>query len=70
MGGHGAPDDLQKGYEIQVWLATSNEEKVKVSGRYFFHQKERPHNPEADDIQLQERFLHLCEEITSVPFPG
>ena len=64
MGGRGAPDNLQKGYETQVWLAVSNDEKATVSGRYFFHQKERHHNHEADDIQLQERFLELCEEIT------
>lgn len=66
MGGRGAPDDLQKGYKTQVWLAVSNDEKAKVSGRYFFHQKERYHNPEADNVQLQERFLNLCEEITGV----
>ena len=66
MGGHGAPDDLQKGYGTQVWLAVSNDEKAKVRGRYFFHQKERHHNPEADNVQLQERFLNLCEEITGV----
>ena len=68
MGGRGAPDDLQKGFETQVWLAVSNDEKAKVSGRYFFHQKERHHNHEADDVQLQERFLNLCEEITGVSF--
>lgn len=66
MGGRGAPDDLQKGYGTQVWLAVSNDEKAKVRGRYFFHQKERHHNPEADNVQLQERFLNLCEEITGV----
>lgn len=69
MGGRGAPDDLRKGYETQVWLAVSNDEKAKVSGRYFFHQKERRHNPEADDVLLQERFLDLCKEITDVSFP-
>lgn len=69
MGGRGAPDNLQKGYETQVWLATSNEEKAKVSGRYFFHQKEKHHNPEADDTLLQEKFLSLCKEITGVSFP-
>jgi NAD(P)-dependent dehydrogenase (short-subunit alcohol dehydrogenase family) len=69
MGGHGAPDDLQKGYKTQVWLAVSNDEEARVSGRYFFHQKERPYNREADDIQLQERFLNLCQEITGVSFP-
>jgi NAD(P)-dependent dehydrogenase (short-subunit alcohol dehydrogenase family) len=70
MGGKGAPGDLQKGYETQVWLAASNDEKAKVSGHYFFHQKESRHNPEADDILLQERFLSLCKEITGVSFPA
>lgn len=69
MGGRGAPDDLQKGYETQLLLAVSNEDKAKVSGRYFFHQKERRHNPEADDVLLQEKFLSVCEEITGVSFP-
>lgn len=69
MGGRGAPDNLQKGYETQVWLAVSNDEKAKVSGHYFFHQKQKHHNAEADDIRLQEQFLNLCEEITGVSFP-
>jgi NAD(P)-dependent dehydrogenase (short-subunit alcohol dehydrogenase family) len=69
MGGQGAPDDLQKGYETQVWLAVSNERRAKVSGRYFYHRKESRHNPEADDALLQERFLSLCQEITGASFP-
>jgi NAD(P)-dependent dehydrogenase (short-subunit alcohol dehydrogenase family) len=68
MGGKSAPDDLQKGYETQVWLAVSNDAKAKVSGRYFHHKKESPHNPDADEVELQERFLSLCEEITGVSF--
>jgi hypothetical protein len=59
----------QKGYETQVWLATSNDEKAKVSGRNFFHQKEKRHNPAADDALLQDRFLNLCQEITNISFP-
>lgn len=70
MGGQGAPDNLQKGYETQVWLAASDDEKAKVSGRYFYHQKESRHNPEADDAALQERFLGLCQEITGASFPN
>jgi NAD(P)-dependent dehydrogenase (short-subunit alcohol dehydrogenase family) len=66
MGGKGAPDDLQKGYETQVWLAASDERPAKVSGRYFHHQKESRHSPEVDDVELQERFLGLCQEITGV----
>jgi NAD(P)-dependent dehydrogenase (short-subunit alcohol dehydrogenase family) len=69
MGGRGAPDDLQKGYETQVWLAVSSDEKAKVSGRYFHHQEESRHNPEADDVARQERFLFVCKEISGVSFP-
>jgi NAD(P)-dependent dehydrogenase (short-subunit alcohol dehydrogenase family) len=69
MGGRNAPDDLQKGYETQVWLAVSDDDQAKGSGRYFFHQKERHCNPEAKNVPLQEKFLTLCEEITGVSFP-
>ena len=69
MGGQGAPDDLQKGYETQVWLASSNDAKAKVSGCYFHHQKETRYNHIADDVPLQEKFLSLCKEITGVSFP-
>ncbi|HEY0376938.1 MAG TPA: SDR family NAD(P)-dependent oxidoreductase [Pyrinomonadaceae bacterium] len=69
MGGQGAPDDLQKGYETQVWLAVSDDEKARVSGRYFYHRKESRHNPEADDALLQESFLSLCQEMTGASFP-
>jgi hypothetical protein len=68
MGGPGAPDSLESGYQNQVWLAVSNDEGAKVSGRYFYHQKEIRYNPEADNILKQERLLSLCEEITGVPF--
>lgn len=68
MGGKGAPGNLQKGYETQVWLAASNDENAKVSGRYFFHQKESRHNAEADDVRLQEELLNLCKEITGISF--
>jgi NAD(P)-dependent dehydrogenase (short-subunit alcohol dehydrogenase family) len=69
MGGKGAPDDLQKGYETQTWLAVSDDHNVKVSGKYFYHKKERRYNPEADDTGLRERFLSLCQEVTGVAFP-
>ncbi len=69
MGGQGATDDLQKGFETQVWLSVSNEEKAKVSGRYHYHQKEKPYSKSADNIDLQDKFLAVCEEITGVSFP-
>lgn len=69
MGGHGAPDDLQQGYETQTWLAVSNERSARVSGRYFYHRRERRANPQASDVMLQERLLSLCSDITGVPLP-
>jgi len=69
MGGQGATDDLQKGYQTQVWLAVSNDNRAKVSGRYFYHQEESRHNPEADEVELQERLLNSCREISGVSFP-
>src|SRR5437868_8530543 len=68
MGGPGAPDDLTKGYETHVWLAVRYDEKARVRELYFHHKKETGHNPEADDVQLQDRFLNLCREITGVSF--
>jgi NAD(P)-dependent dehydrogenase (short-subunit alcohol dehydrogenase family) len=70
MGGSAAPDSLESGYQTQSWLAVSNDEKAKVSGRFFYHQYEITSKSEADDIQLQERFLALCGEITGVSFPN
>ncbi|HEY9487323.1 MAG TPA: SDR family NAD(P)-dependent oxidoreductase [Chryseosolibacter sp.] len=70
MGGKGAPDGLQEGYETQVWLAVSNDAKASVSGRYFHHQKEEPHNPAAINVTVQENFLELCQDITGVSFPN
>lgn len=69
MGGSGAPDNLQKGYETQVWLAVSNDQKAKVNGRYFYHKKETSCHPIADEISIQEKFLAACEQVTGLNFP-
>ena len=69
MGGRGAPDDLQKGYKTQTWLAVSNDSRATVSGHYFHHRTESRCNPQANDVMLQEGFLSLCRDITGIPFP-
>lgn len=69
MGGRNAPDNLQKGFETQAWLAVSEDQKAKVSGRYFFHKKERSYNTFADDEALQEELLTAFETVTGVSFP-
>jgi hypothetical protein len=48
----------------------SNDKEAKVSGRYFYHMREKPFLPEAGDPMVQERILALCEEISGVSFPA
>ena len=68
MGGAGAPDNLEKGFKTQVWLAVSNDSEAKASGYYFHHQKKAHYLPAAKDSSIQEQFLALCEQITGVRF--
>jgi NAD(P)-dependent dehydrogenase (short-subunit alcohol dehydrogenase family) len=65
MGGAGAPDNLQQGFQTQTWLA----EGANVSGKYFYHMKEARYNPDADDLNKQEQFLQRCADITGITFP-
>lgn len=66
MGGVGAPDDLDKGYQTQVWLAISDDPSALVSGQYFHHQKPARYNRVADHMQLQDELLWNCERMTGV----
>jgi NAD(P)-dependent dehydrogenase (short-subunit alcohol dehydrogenase family) len=68
MGGRGAPDDLEKGFQTQVWLAVSNDREAMVSGCYFHHKRQTHFLPAANDPSIQEKFLAQCESITGVRF--
>ncbi|MBN1411093.1 MAG: SDR family NAD(P)-dependent oxidoreductase [Spirochaetales bacterium] len=70
MGGAGAPDDLEKGYRTQSWLAVSEDKDAQVTGCYFFHKKQKNYLPVAGELRVQEEFLSACEQITGVSFPG
>jgi NAD(P)-dependent dehydrogenase (short-subunit alcohol dehydrogenase family) len=70
MGGRSAPDNLEKGAETQAWLAVSNDKEAKVSGRYFYHMREKQFQRDAGDLVMQEKFLTLCEDISGVIFPS
>jgi NAD(P)-dependent dehydrogenase (short-subunit alcohol dehydrogenase family) len=69
MGGKGAPDNLEEGAETQAWLAVSNDREAKVSGRYFYHMREKYFLPQTADPVLQDKFLDLCGQITGIAFP-
>lgn len=69
MGGAGAPDNLEKGYQTQIWLATSDDPKAKVTGQYFFHHRARHFMLAANDVNIQNELLKVCESFTGVRFP-
>jgi NAD(P)-dependent dehydrogenase (short-subunit alcohol dehydrogenase family) len=69
MGGKSAPDNLEKGYQTQTWLATSDEPGAKVTGHYFFHLRPRHFVPEASKPTIQNEFLKICNRFTGVSFP-
>jgi NAD(P)-dependent dehydrogenase (short-subunit alcohol dehydrogenase family) len=66
LGGPNATDELPKGADTQVWLATSDEPAATVTGRYFKWREDLPANPAAYDVGLQDGLLDACAEITGV----
>jgi NAD(P)-dependent dehydrogenase (short-subunit alcohol dehydrogenase family) len=70
MGGAGAPDDLRAAPKTQAWLAVSDEPAAQVTGKYFFHMKERAPSAAARDAGLQDRFIDACERISGVRLEG
>lgn len=69
MGGKGAPDELQKGFDTQVWLAVSNDPAAQVTGQYFFHHKQSRYNREADDESVQDQLLELYAALSGITLP-
>ncbi len=69
MGGPSAPDDIDQSHRTQAWLATSDDPRARVSGRYFHHMRERAANPEAHDAALQDQLIARCEGLSGIAFP-
>lgn len=70
MGGPGAPDDMDQAHLTQVWLAAGDDPKANVTGEYFYHLKRMAPNPQANDVELQDRLIAACSEISGVSFPS
>jgi NAD(P)-dependent dehydrogenase (short-subunit alcohol dehydrogenase family) len=68
MGGAGAPDDMDAAPRTQVWLATSDDPRAAVSGKYFYHLKPRATHPAASDHEVQQRLLASCAQISGVGY--
>lgn len=70
MGGPSAPDDMEKAVETQVWLATGEDEKARVSGRYWYHGREKQCSAAARDQRKQDQFLEECRRISGEDIPA
>ncbi|MGM1058619.1 SDR family NAD(P)-dependent oxidoreductase [Saccharothrix sp. Mg75] len=66
LGGPGATDELPRGAETQVWLATTD---APVTGRYLKWREELRANPAAYDEAVQDGLLAACAELTGVTLP-
>ena len=69
QGGLGAPGELRKGTETQVWLATSEDKAATVTGKYFNYKKEQQPVPATLDDKVQEAFMRACEQLSGVKLP-
>lgn len=66
MGGPGAPDDLDKGYLTQTWLAVSDEPRATVSGRYWHHRRPQSAARDASNPDFQDQLSVTLAELTGV----
>jgi NAD(P)-dependent dehydrogenase (short-subunit alcohol dehydrogenase family) len=66
MGGAGAPDDLEKGYLTQTWLAVSDDPAATVSGRCWHHRRPQTPAREVEDRIFQDQLAVKLAELTGV----
>ena len=67
MGGAGAPDDFEMGYQTQTWLAVSDDPAATVSGRYWHHRQPQAPAWDVADARFQDRLSSKLAELTGVP---
>jgi NAD(P)-dependent dehydrogenase (short-subunit alcohol dehydrogenase family) len=67
MGGADAPDDIYQAHLTQVWLAAGDD--ARVTGQYFYHRQRLAPNPQAEDTDLQDRLISVCEKSTQLALP-
>jgi NAD(P)-dependent dehydrogenase (short-subunit alcohol dehydrogenase family) len=69
MGGPGAPDDLDLAPVTQAWLAVSDDPAATVTGRHFYHRRERSAPREAHGNHHQDALLDYCAHLTGATLP-
>jgi NAD(P)-dependent dehydrogenase (short-subunit alcohol dehydrogenase family) len=66
MGGPGAPDDFEKGYLTQTWLAVSDDSAATISGRYWHHRGTQAPAKDVADPTFQDQLSARLAELTGV----
>jgi NAD(P)-dependent dehydrogenase (short-subunit alcohol dehydrogenase family) len=69
MGGPGAPGDMAAAPVTQAWLAVGDDPATHVTGRYFYHQREKSPEPSTQSVGLQEALLERCVMLSGVSLP-
>jgi hypothetical protein len=49
-----------------VWLAVSDDPAATVTGKYFYHMRERKPKSATHDVELQEALLQACKRLSGV----
>ena len=60
---------MDQAHLTQAWLAASDDPETQVTGKYFYHLKRMPPNPQANDPALQDRLVAICSEIWRIVLP-
>ncbi|MFV0308330.1 MAG: SDR family NAD(P)-dependent oxidoreductase [Desertimonas sp.] len=66
MGGSGATDDLTLGHQTQSWLAVSDDATARVSGGYWYHQRQQPPHDAVGDPAVRAALIDRLAELTGV----
>lgn len=69
LGGPDAWDEVHDGAATQVWLATSDDDAARVTGRYVKRFELQDANPQASDLEIQDGLLAQLAEIAGVRLP-
>jgi NAD(P)-dependent dehydrogenase (short-subunit alcohol dehydrogenase family) len=69
LGGPAAWDEVGEGAATQVWLAVSEEQGARVTGRYLKRLAILEANPQASDVNLQDGLLSRLADLTGVELP-
>jgi NAD(P)-dependent dehydrogenase (short-subunit alcohol dehydrogenase family) len=66
MGGPSAPISLETGQRTQSWLAASDDPAAKVSGRYWYQQRQQQPASEPMETSFQDQLIAELHRLTGV----